>query len=1238
MRTKESQLEDFERRQEEKTRRRRQRRTQRYYRILFVCIGALAFLIFAAPSFISTTGIARSLVKRGFARYGWEAEVDTVRFGWITPCSLEDIALVGRSGVSRVQVDRVDSSLTVIDLIRFDSSNIGEVTLRGVELECSVTRDDSSIESDLQAFFADSSGDDTRINADIKVQEAKATLTDHLSGQQWILDQSNISLELRGQEIVGELVGVVTEPDGGAGALQSRFEWTPEPEQGGGENREWQVSIDADSFPLSTVNLLRTRLATLLEPMPTRYYGDITGSISVMGVGDGAVQAAIDDIQVRNLRTNRIASGQDGIGWANSLATFDGELSLSEGWLFGYGLTATTDFAGAQIDGAFPTSVSLTGAGDNPIRWLEMFDGKANIEVDLAALDRSLPGLIPLRENASLVSGRARGTIENVNQSDAGATGRTSKLSFSSDSLRARAGGRAIVIEPVKLTATVSNDGDKIQAEDFAFKSSFANASGHGTLQSGEANVEVDFGRLYSMLRPIIDLSDASLGGSARGNVQWKVTGMRGGQADRWELSGTGEGRNLLVTLPEGTRFKRSIVQGELAIVGRWNGETLNELTAGEVAIRSSGVLAKAELVQPVPHPMTASAFPVRISGDGRLENLSESLRVWLPESIRNAEGRMTWSAEAEVGAGRVLVSKAQMDLNEARVAIYDQWYSQPKLTLDFEGVMDWPSGNLYSETLTLVGEAVSVALRGESSREKTHLDIAWKADLEKLQASVGTRFASAKGVMQNVGYRPVKQESHRLTGRCEGKATITGDNRKLRIETNALGSDLRYLSPAKTTLTPTGMPRGLSNTTTRPPFTSSFANNTGSHELWYEPRLKVQGPVEWDVEKGSWLLHGLQISNDWFGGTFSGTIESREDGSVIRLSGPTRWKMDEIATRLSRLSGSTIMAEGIHETPVEMLIRVGGRDAATVEVRGELGWSRCQVAGVQLGQATLPIQMTEKKLRIAATTIPVSPIGQNKMGTAHVSADVLFGVTGEPTTIEFAKGSRVDSLSITPEMSSTWLRYLAPLASGTTKIEGLVGAEFDAATIVVDDPTESRVRGRLKVERMDFTTGPMAQQLLVGINQLKSLAQLAGNGASEPIAPVEQTLMTMPAQTVDFSFENGVATHQRMYLQIDRAQVMTSGRVNTQSQMDLIVQIPLDPSWLGSDLQGLAGQSVTFPIRGTLSQPKLDSAGVRDVMTRLGTQAGAEIIENRLDNVIQKQLGTGLDQINSGIEKIFGF
>ena len=115
-----------------------------------------------------------------------------------------------------------------------------------------------------------------------------------------------------------------------------------------------------------------------------------------------------------------------------------------------------------------------------------------------------------------------------------------------------------------------------------------------------------------------------------------------------------------------------------------------------------------------------------------------------------------------------------------------------------------------------------------------------------------------------------------------------------------------------------------------------------------------------------------------------------------------------------------------------------------------------------------------------------------------------------------------------------------------------------------------------------------------------------------------------MPPQTIGFTVERGYVSHDRLFMEVDRAQVVTSGRVSLAGQLELVAQVPLDPRWLGRDLQGLAGQPVTLQIDGTLSRPSLNSNSVRNVITQLGAQA----VQNSAENYLQQKINRGLDSI----------
>ena len=1268
-------LDDLERTQLSTTRRRRWNRSRRYYQLLVLAVGFVALLILAAPSLISHTGIAKSMLASSAKEYGWTASAESIDVGWITPLSIRGLKLVGSSGETVIQIDRADTALAVTNLIDFDPGAIGEVSLRGVALECAVGEGHSSIESDLAKLLEPSEETGASVRAIIQIQDVSATITDKTSGAAWGLSQSNLDVAVDGQRVEGNIAGVVNEPSGSGGAIQSRFDWrfpsavdSLASVAGSDSGKLWELSIDTESFPLSVTNLILRRFASSADGLPQQLSGDTSGRLTLVGSAGGAVRASLGDLRVRNLVAIRLpiadgsmsnaANAKPGLRqWANELATLDGEVAIAEGWLLGQGLEITTDFASAMIDGSFPTTISLVGSEDNPLSWLQALDGKAQVDVDLASLDRALPGLIPLRQNVTIVSGRARGMIENTPESQTATSGgattagarRRSQLTLSSDSLRARADGRIVMIDPIELTATVTDENGSLRAERFDATSSFIQASGSGTLESGMAEVQIDFGRLYTMLRPVIDLSDLSLGGAAGGKLNWTVQRSPAGGVDQWDLQGTGQAENLLVTLPSGHRFKRNIVQGDVTAKGQWNGRSLQQLSFADVGIRSGGVVLRAELMSPVSKPSADSQYLVRLETDGRLENLSESLRPWLPTTLGSAEGRLTGSAIAKISRAGGSLSKADFVVTQPRLNYANRWYSQPKVTVKFDGILDWPSGNLAAQELTLQGDALTFAVRGEASREKTNLDIAFNSDLKRLQGSIGSTIARAAStdMIHPISFRAVQNSEYRVSGLCKGNLNLSGGPDQWRIESSTSMTDLAFYSPADHRIVPPGTPAGgigpMPNAANGSATFGQGFGRTGQNEfgdlIWQEPRLKIDATAAFDSQAGEVRLPELQIASDGFAGTLAGSVQMQGDKVSAQLSGLAKWKMDVVAARLSALLGTAITATGIHESPVAFEFSSSDSQSMAFGFNGELGWDQCEIAGIRLGRARLPFEMSERTLRLSQTSVPIlsiTPASRNetvRAGQASFAAQIDYA--SSPVTIRLDQGASVDSLVITPSTAAGWLKYLTPLAASATSLDGSVAAKFDEALIVIDDPSASVVRGSLEVQNMRLASGPIANQLIQGVEQIKSIARLAG-GVAEPASA--KTLIEMPPQSVDFSFENGVATHQRMFFKIDRANVMTSGRVGIDSSINLVAHVPLDARWLGSDLKGLAGQTLTFPITGTFARPKLDDSVVRSLMTELGTKAGTEVIQNRLDGLIQKQFGSSMEQLNSGLEKIFSF
>ena len=206
--------------------------------------------------------------------------------------------------------------------------------------------------------------------------------------------------------------------------------------------------------------------------------------------------------------------------------------------------------------------------------------------------------------------------------------------------------------------------------------------------------MEIDFGRLTAMLRPIVQISETTLAGAAAGKIQWNAS-----SDNVWRLRGSGSVSNLLVTLPGGQSLKRPAMNGTIEAVGRWGGQSLDELTSADVTLASNGLDIQGKLDRPVRNPSTSIPLPIRISGKGRIETLAETLGPWLPSDLRSAEGSFDLSARGEVSTKSTRLTTAAVELTSPRIVYADRFFSQPNVKVHFAGDYSWPAQDLTAKS-----------------------------------------------------------------------------------------------------------------------------------------------------------------------------------------------------------------------------------------------------------------------------------------------------------------------------------------------------------------------------------------------------------------------------------------------------------------------------------------------------------------------------------------------------------
>ncbi len=148
-----------------------------------------------------------------------------------------------------------------------------------------------------------------------------------------------------------------------------------------------------------------------------------------------------------------------------------------------------------------------------------------------------------------------------------------------------------------------------------------------------------------------------------------------------------------------------------------WGGQSLDELTRADVTLASNGLDLHAELVQAVRQPSASIPMPIRIRGTGRIETLAETLGPWLPPELHSSSGGFSLTARAEVSTLTQRLTSAAIELTQPKVAYGSRYFSQPSVKVHFDGDYLWPANDFQARSLTIAGDAFSVAAQGEATR-----------------------------------------------------------------------------------------------------------------------------------------------------------------------------------------------------------------------------------------------------------------------------------------------------------------------------------------------------------------------------------------------------------------------------------------------------------------------------------------------------------------------------------------
>ncbi|MEM8913847.1 MAG: hypothetical protein AAGC97_18965, partial [Planctomycetota bacterium] len=1069
--------------EDERTRSRRAGRSRRRRTIAAVALLFGLLLLLGGPSLLCRLPWTRSMVRQTVQRYGWDVQSELIDIGWITPLSLRGVRAEGLTAGSTIEIDECQTTLTLLDAWagKPQSGQFGQVTLRGVRISGHVDHQWSSIEDDLADLIrTDPSKPTANPVGTITFQDVQMELTDAPTSASWKLTQSHGEAVFDGESVRAGIAGVVTQPNGADGSVQADIATGDDP------GSTLRLNMAADSLPLSILDLLLRRFPD--SDLPARIHGDVTGGIvATLAIpadisaepSSTPVSVAMSDVQVRNLVAVDASQGQ--VLWQNQLAVISGEVHRHNGHFTTRDLVAQTDFGQVALNGNFPQSISTSGGPSNPFAWLDRVDATATLELDLPRFVAAFPQALPIKDDADLRGGRVQAWIETLHDRPGNPVGRRRRLTVRTGVIDAESPGGPIRVAPMDLVAVVYGQNGQLAAEKFQLESPFATVDGRGDLESGQARLQFDFGKLARIIQPLLK-SSLELDGLVDGSIDWEAQ-----ENGVWRLRGDGNATELVMITPAGEELRQDSVRGEVDLVGRWQSSAtvsgagyLRELSQGRMNLWGDGINTTIDLVQAIDQLDRHRQLPLRMRTQGKWDAVAIALGPWLPAPLAAARGSFDLVARGSVaGDGTGLLTSLDGTLNAVSIPIESSAYFQNQIKLHFDGNATLPVGDCIVRSMTVTGDAASAAFQGQYIDGVADMEIALRGDLQKLQNAgaprlaqrrpASTRPAAARSENQLTGL----SSSWLVAGIVDGNVVVTGDRSTLHLDLDLAGDQLGLRE------------RALS---------ASRSSPVSSRLVWSEPKIQITGSAQWNVDRSSIETTGVDVVSDWFAARLAGVIEQSTDVHSMRLSGPAQFKMDVAAERLSVLTGMQMVAEGVHQTPLTIQIASGHGDSAFT-IDGSLGWESADAAGMLFGPASIPFTMTESTIDIAAARIPV--MGASRMASRMIGPQVAplsydpsrgdqwrreneltTGDYGEITVtgqvryrpellVQLQPGPIARNVRLTPEMTENWLKYLAPIAADAARLEGSFGAELDEALIDLDRPERSRVRGRLNVRQV---------------------------------------------------------------------------------------------------------------------------------------------------------------------------
>ena len=1157
-----------------------------------------------------------------------QIDIGPLQGGWMQPFGAQGIRLVDDRGAELVRIGSLETELTLFSLIS-NYRRLGTITLREVAVAVDVHPGTTNLEEAIKPLFQSEGKDQPTQDASvssgftgrIRLAESVVQVRDTVDQTAWALriSEADIPIPTTEQPIPPmTLVGELTEtsvPPGQQGST-GQFTLRTEPIAPGmsalaaANLPSVRMTVSTQGLPMHWMSLVKRRIPDL--PIQ-QLDGEATVLADVEYTGPQALTAFVKTAQVDRLRILAPSLvGQRGAGIQQ--IRFSGDISLFQNRISTSGSKLECDFGTviSKANIAIPTKLPAWNAP-----WLEdsEFDIQGNI--DLPKLSAVAPDLVQMQDqvqllqgNASLVLSQTRpavplvGTTPPPNATSAnGTTGiPSSSYQVKLGNLEASMQGKRIVWEEaLSAGLDVSANAQGVPSLRLFCNSEFCQIEGSGDLLDGRLTAQLDLDKMEQRLSEWFVLPLESLTGSAQAALAWKLN-----EGNRLAASGSLRTTPLRIEHAKGM-LDEPAWDGEFTTVAQLDGLTVMQLDRIQANLRSPQESLEFQVLEPI----VFSEVSMSSNALGAQATLG---RTAAPMVLKLVGDLDRWQRRGKIFAGVdpgvTLSGKVSLDVQGAmdrqhiEISSID-WIAEPfqisngsnalqesRMVGKFQGNFD--SGqlaNLRVDNLLVRADSFAIQAQdqavGELGTRKGQA--AFRVDPSRLIASIQTQ--PTAGAVQPM------QLSGDVTGQMDW--TLNPGDIQWHLVTKA--KDFRALQPAI-------QPRNPNQLVS----TGTIANKESV--LWEEPQAVFTVDGTYRFSDGLIQLPQILVQTEWLAYGGATQVTHQDDMMIIQSQGSLTYDAARAAQRLQPYTGGMMTATGQKTQALEVtwVHAPNHKWTEALSAKSSIGWDSANVAGIDIGGTEIPLVIENGRFTSKAE-IPVS----QGMLRWNLDGDLV----AEPMVIRQTQQRVIENVAITRQMCQGWLKYVTPLLADVTSVQGNLTLDIDRAEIYPSESFRQTVEGRLHVHGANVGPGPLADQILGLVTQIRNLRRGAGatDGGGQPTSWLQ-----LPEQNIAFAVDQGRVTHKDMKIQAGDVLLTTSGSVGLDGRLELLAGIPILKEWVDKTpaLQPLAGQMIQIPIRGSVSRPQIDSSGLIQLAQQLATSALAGAAQKQIDKGLNRLLG----------------